>query len=463
MATTNRVGTWLIVAGAVALVAVMGYALTLGGGGMVAPANGTAAEVAVFFPDSNSWRNFRQGAQACSERGLVDVDEQGTDKLLVRSRRSGRSIRFSWDGSLGLREIRDSLARRLEGPTPPVAVVGSTNTALTVGLAQELAEHDSASGRPALLITAATSVRVELPEGDSGPGGATQPVELLDIAPSRSFRFCLNDERFAELVVGLLADARREKPAEAVLVADPFDPFSRDLATFFERSVGRRFPDLAITRSEPRPGFDPILGPSQDEVGLAESIWKKAASAMDGRPVWVLLTTQGDPARRLLEVLRAKAPAKPPKNLRVLCGDGIGRQTLCAFAGSLPFPVFSTASTSATVSKIPTLSRTGTGQIEAEIVAALIACLDEGRPVEELASSLAGLEIPADSPGSMGRSLAFKQGERAGEDLGHVLEVRPDDAALLAHDPGPGGRWTDLKWTSAGWTPLPSSGEAGRR
>jgi hypothetical protein len=454
MATTNRVGTWLILAGGLVLVGVMAYALSLGGNGLPGPVAGDVVEVAVFFPDTNSWRNFRQGIEIGRDRGLLDVIERGTEAVTIRARESGRTIRFAWDGSLGIREIRDSLDRRLTGANPPVAVVGSTNTALTIALADELAEHaadGSASPGPVLLIPSATAVEVE-------PAGilddATRPVKLLNLFPGRSFRFCLNNARFAELVVGFLAEKRRERPAEVVLVVDSFDPFSVDLAREFEQTVKDRFSGTPLTRSDPRPGTGGLAGsPSPDQIALAESIWSKA-EASKGEPVWVLLTTQGSPAYRLLEVLRAYAPppSERPRNLRVLCGDGIGRATLHSFAASLPFPVFSAASTSAGLGDDGALRDDASGQIQAEIVSALIAGLD--RPGTDLAAVLASLQVPPEATAALGRSLRFADGERAGDDLGHVLEARPDEATLLAHEPAPGGRWETFRWFAGSWRPV---------
>ncbi len=467
MATTNRVGTWLIVAGGLILLGVMIYALSLGSGGLSPGGGGLAAEVAVYFPDTNSWRNFRIGVGACVEKGLIEVSEQGTDSVLVRSRRSGRLVRFTWDGSLGLRETRASLARRLESEAPPVAVVGSTNSALTVGLARELAGHETTAAEPGpvLLVPAASAILVEPSEGETDAAARTAPIPLLDVFPHRTFRFCLNNAQLAELAVGLLAEWRHERPTEVVLIADGFDPFSEDLAAFFAWAIERRFPGTGLLRSEPKPGGQGRAGsPSADEIQLAETIWSKARQARsesaDGS-VWVLLTTQGEPARRMLEVLRAYAPPRPPDNVRVLSGDGIGRLTLASFAGALPFPIISSSSTSAAVPDLTALRGSGTGQIEAEIVSAVVAGLD--REEADLASALRMLDIPSGDPAAIGRSLVFAAGERIGDDLGHVLEARPDETVLLAHEPGTGGRWVDFRWSRDGWVEVPDSTGADRR
>lgn len=460
MPTTHRLGTWLIVAGGLVLLGVMAYALSLGQWGFSPPGLGETPEVAVYFPDSNSWRNFLVGARACEEKGLVDLVEHGSDALVVRSRRTGRALRFVWDGSLGLREMRSSLARRLGGPRPPVAVIGSSNTALTVGLARELAAHPGRPG-PVLLVPSATSILVD---GSEASGGPSEAVSLLDIFPHRTFRFCLNNAQLAELVVSLLADRREERPSEAVMIADPFDPFSKDLAVFFDWAIERRVPGTPRTRSDPNPVAPATAGPAPaGEAALAETVWRQATRAADSptpRPLWVLLTTQGDPARRMLDALRDAAPTDPPHNLRVLTGDGIGRQTLAAYAGTLPFPLYAAASTSAAVPSLPALEGSGTGQIEAEMISAMVIALDGG---DDPADSLRTLDVRHGDPAAIGRSLAFEAGERRGDDLGHVLEVRPGEPSLLAHEPGPGSRWTDYRWARGRWVAEPPEGVAGPR
>ena len=453
MLTASRISNALFGTVALGLLGVMAYALALGGfsvpGGV-----GTAVEVVVYYPDANSWRSFRTGVEIAVDRGLVDPIEQSTDSITIRDHRDGRAIRFVWDGALGIREIRESLARRIESETPPVAVIGSTNTALTVGLAEELAEHRREKSHgpmpPVLLIPSATSVRVQV---DPTRVGETATTPLLAIYEGRSFRFCLNNERLAARVVEFLADRRGERPAEAIAVIDRDDPFSIDLARYFEQSVKRVAPEAPTSRNDPRPTYANSAGSATaEEVALAESIWSKAR-ALGDRPVWVLLTTQGEPANRILDVLRERAPKPPdlPINLRVLCGDGIGRWALDSYAGALPFPVYSSASSSASVRSITRLENMSTGQVEAEMIAALVACLDNRT---DLAAGLAKLHLAPGSSEAIGRTLAFAEGERAGDDLGHVLEARPDEPALLAHEPIGEGRWVDYRWAEGGWQPL---------
>ncbi len=471
MAMLSRTGTGLLVAGGLAVIGVMAYALSLGNGALGTHRDATA-EVAVFYPDSGLWLNVRQGIRACADRGLLDVIDLGGESALVRSRQSGRLVRFTWYGASGVWDIRDTLRTQLASDSPPVAVVGSSNTALTATLAHELAkgsarDSDPDAG-PILLVSSATSVLVEAPWNEpESPGEkrqATQPdrVALLDIDPGRTFRFCLNNERLANLVVGYLSLQNPDRPEKVILLVDRYDPFSKDLAGFFEKAVGRTFPDTPILRREVTPSWNGFPGsPTVEEIQVADSVWKEAGGAPNGRSVWLMLPLQDDPARRMLDALAARSPEGRVPLLRAVCGDGIGRQMLCQLAGTLPFPLWCAASTSAYLPGLEALDSNGTAQIEAEIVSALIAGLD--RSDRSLARALSGLRIKAGAPAAMGRSLAFDNGERTGDDLGHVLEIRPGESSVLAHAPQLDGTWLDLRWIGDRWQPIPALSDVVRR
>lgn len=458
LGTSARTCTGLLILGGLVLVSVVAYALMLDGHRTPA-LSGTSAHVVVFYPDTNSWRTFRRGVQACSERGILSVVDEGGDWVRVRPALGGREIRFSWDGALGERELRLRLNHHLRSAHPPVAVLGSVNTTLTLVLARELAAWSRTHRAPAppLLVTGATAVEVERSPASSP---SIEPIPesrtLLEIYPGRTFRFCLNNRRLAALVVDFLAHQRLETPSASFIVLDRFDPFSEDLAAFFDQELHTRFPNVPVLLREPadKPG-------SPDDRALAREIWSQVEqtdSSGDPRPVWVMLTTQGDPAQRFLDALQATGPSSPSPSLRLLCGDGIGRSTLSALARSLPCPAVSSASSSPRVAGVPVLEAVAQGQIEAEAVSALVLC--SRHDPSDLVPALARISIPAQAREAVGRSLAFQGGERAGEDLGHVLEVQPGDGHLKAHAPRADQTWTSLRWERERWVPV---AEAPRR
>ncbi|HEX8199760.1 MAG TPA: hypothetical protein VF590_04680 [Isosphaeraceae bacterium] len=457
MATSRRIGTGLLLAGSVLLALLMLYTLGLelfdSGSRPAAPTRpDDAAEVAVFYPGRTDWVEFRQGiAATCARGGRGRIVQDGDAAVVLETAAHRRTVRFSWHQARGLSETRDEV-RRLARGTRPVAVVGSANTVLTVALADALRDAFGADAPgPVLLVPWATSVRGE----GAGPG-APRP-NLLDIWSGRTFRFCPNNRYEAELLVRCLAEHEPEAaPARVDILVDRNDPYSVDLAESFGaviRSPGVA-PDAAICPrpadlSAPSPGGLEEV-PSLWERQQAKAIWDEATRTSAGRTTWVVLPLQGRPTWRMLTALRDLAPYAPDAadgRLRVLCGDGIGLETLTELArGGLSFPVWCVSAAS-----IPGPARpeapgfAATTQLQAEIASALILGLD--RPAgsaEDLGAALRALRLGAEDRAAWGRSLAFTPaGERDGNDLGHAFTTGPGRPEILAYARGGDGRWRE--------------------
>jgi hypothetical protein len=438
MSTGSRLGTWLLLAGGTALTALMLYTLSLGGPRRLPGDDGPAdaAEVAVFFPDRADWLDFRLGIAACVRKGLVDPHSERDDRVIVTTPQAERAIRFTWHRSRGVLETREAVARLVAGPRPPVAVVGSINTALTAALAEGLRTAAPADGPP-LLVPWATSVETDDPA--RGPG----PFRLLDLDPGRTFRFCLNNQREADLVVRCLAAQPGEPlPERVIIAADRRDPYSLDLASCFRRVIRTVAPEAEILEQPGVVGPPTVADrPAIDERRWAASIWREITR--EPRPTWVILPLQAQPAARLLSALREEGadvdPATSP--LRVLCGDGFGLSTLVEFTSETPKP-FSLWCASASSGGVPGVERDA--QVPAEIVSALALGLDRGKSRDgSLAAFLNDLVIPADGRAAFGRSLAFDDsGERRGADLGNVLAILPGHREILAFSHSENGSWS---------------------
>jgi hypothetical protein len=454
MATISRAGTGLLLAGGLLLAALMIYTLSLD-----VPDTPTipmarladAADVAVFYPGRNDWVEFRQGIAACVGPGRGRIVQEGDAMVVLETPVHGRSLRFSWHRTRGLVETKDEV-RRIARMSKPVAVVGSTNTVLTVALAEALRDSSGTDRRgPVLLIPWATSVQVESPEPGAGR------LDLLEIWRGRTFRFCPNNRYEAELLVRCLSEHEPEaKPARVFVVVDRNDPYSKDLTACFREAIGASevAPGVEIQSrcadlSTPSPGgLDEV--PTAWERQQAKEIWEGATRAPADRATWVILPLQGRPTWRMLTALRDLAPYTADtvgRRLRVLCGDGIGLETLTELAnGGLNFPVWCVSSASIPVpDRSPPVANSATTQIQAEIVSALIQCLD--RPTgsaEDLRDALRALDPATEGPGAMRRSLAFTPtGERQGKDLGHVFTARPGRPEILAYARGSEGQWGD--------------------
>lgn len=440
MATINRVGTVVLLVGGLALASLMAYTLLLADGTRALRAPGAdVGDVALVFPeqDSAAWEDFRRGVLACRDRGLIGEVLDGRSVLVMRTR-GGHRLRFLWSPASGFVQTCQVVRELMDRPVPPLAVVGSNNTALTAVLAEAMrdaAGPDPDGGGPALLVPWATALLAE----PASPGA--EPVPLLGIYPGRTFRFCPDNRRQAELLVRFALDQDGGRPPAGVLVvADPDDPFSRDLARAFREALRETVPGAPVEERDavPLPVL-PSVAPDPSEAYWAESVWAEARDGAASGPTWLVLPLQGEPTRRLLKALGAMAPRDAGQvPLRVLCGDGIGVGTLTNLAGTLPFPVWvaSPAFAGRTEPAIPEGA-----QVMAEIALALARARDQATGPEDLAAALRRLQVPAEA---LGRSIAFEpSGERRGADLGQILAIVPGSNQVVARSRRPDGGWSD--------------------
>lgn len=439
----RRIGTGLLWVGGIVLAVLMVYTVALDRGrSSHRPGAGSALDaidVAAVFPAREYWTEFRSGIDACAGRGLVRIAEDGDDSVVVETSTHRRRVRFAFHDVRGLRETREAVAMLTRRPAPPVALVGSSNTMLTAALADALrgAAGPDAKDGPVLLVPWASAVLVERVEPGAGP------VALLDIEPGRTFRFCPNNQREADLVVRALAEHDAGTTlGRAYIIEDHHDPYSVDLADCFQRAIERVAPGAEVVDHADTLDFTGMSDgtdlPRPSEDALAETIWREAAQLPDGRALWVVLPLQDQPANRMLLALRRQARGPGPGPLRVVCGDGLSLGTLVALAGKPPFPVWCASfDTPTTLKRGVVAAATAQLQIPAEIVSALVHCLDRpaGRGVTTagLRQALRSLQIAAGDRAGLGRSIAFTPtGERRGDDLGHVLMIRPGATSIFA-------------------------------
>lgn len=445
----NRTGTLILLIGGGLLVALMAYTLTLGGGpgGLPGPMR-DAVEVAVFFPDADDWRDFAEGIALARERvGAREIRTEAASVTVVTPGQ-GRRVRFAWYDAGGVEQAREQVDRLMGSAHPPAAFVGSSNTLLTAALARALAEATRSNGKdgadaPVLLVPWATSVAVE---GDRGAEGG----RLLDLYPGRTFRFCADNRALATLVAECVSGRERgSAPGLVELVVDPRDPYSRDLADGFRRSLDRIAPDAAVTTREIGSNA-PGSGRFADAAGLAErAVATAIGSALrsrsdDDRPTWIVLPLQGRPARRMLDGLGVQSvlvDAAGAGRLEVLSGDGLGVEDLREISSTSPFPV-ACVSSDLSVGSHDEAGLTSGVRVSAEIVVALLLALDQS-PGGDARDRLRSLDLQADDPWALGRAIAFDAtGERATADLGVVLAIDPAAKGVVSAMPRRG----DATW-----------------
>lgn len=443
MSEGNQTISALFLVGAAGLVALVAYALAPAGLPDLAQTTRDRVDVAVFLPDLASWDALGRGARRASESGAVRVEDGAPDRLTLRTP-GGRRLQLTWHHPAGGWELAERLRSLLKGPTLPEAIVGSSNTALTLTLAQTLAK--AGPEPPPLLIFSASAIHAPDAEG----GRAT----LLGLNPGRTFRFCLNNRRMAELVVDCVGSANPVTPTGSFVLVDPLDPFSVDLAECFEEVLHARGIRGEPTRIETRADGGFSLGaPTIEEQRLVAPI-AEAASAAAAGPVWVFMALQGSAARRLIVALDRALPEDAAERVRVLSGDGLGLNSLRILATQVDFPVYSVSSGG--ISESEGEDPSDRGRVEAELIGALAVAVDRAEAPGGLAEVLARLDLHAGETGTLGRSLRLEDGERVGDDLGLVYELRPEPVELWGHEPGAVG-WTSHRWDGAsGWRVMPA-------
>ena len=430
MISWNRLGTGILGVAGSLVAALMGYTLFFAGwrgstglDDEVRPAGPAIPHAAIFLPDRRDWIDFRQAVAACGPRGIAHLVGQTDDRLIVRSPRTGRKLEFRHHDVRGVADTRAEVRELADESLPPVAVVGSTTTVLTVALAEPLRDRGDAG--PVLLIPWATAVMVQR-SAIAPDDPAREPVPLMEVDPARTFRFCPNNRRLADSVVDcLVARDGGRLPGRVFLVVDPFDPYSDDLAACFRQAIRSRKPDVEIVERADAvdlPGMARPLDlspePSSTEVDLADAILAAAPSAAE-RPTWVVLPLQDHPARRMIAALRRRGAGRPtdPGSLRIVCGDAIERRAFDELAVQGGLSIWCASTSSARPGDDGVSDDT---QALAEIVSALVWAVDQASgPTPgpaEVAAALRRIDLPGAGPAAFGRRLAFDaQGERRGD------------------------------------------------
>lgn len=439
MACLSRFGTALLTTGGLALTCLMGYTLWLDLGypnatDWFAPA---PVPVAAVVPERENWFALREGAMLLAEHGLGQVVEEGPDSLTIRNTGGEIRLLLTWHRATGTTQTRETVRRLLSGPNRPLAVIGSSNTILTTALACALQRERGPDGEgPLLLVPWATAILA------TGTEMSTSPTPLNQIYRGNTFRLCPDNRRQAELVVGCVrSQGPRALPTWIALARASDDPYSVDLAHGFLEALRELAPGSGpqphLVCDSAAPGLGEV--PLAKEVAFAREVWERATA---GETVWVLLPLQGEPARRMLTALRDEAPERVAAPLMVLCGDGIGVDTLRRFAGTGAYSVWCVSADVDAASSESTLPPGAL--VPGEALLTVLAGLERARAARvPLRDAVADLRLSQDSPKTLGRSIAFNTlGERVGQDFGEVLAVRAGESEVLAFTPKPNGTWS---------------------
>ena len=434
----SRIGQRLLAIGGFCLAALMAYTVVLSLGFENSGEDDSQTPmIAVVLPERVYWRDFREGIRICENQQLLRIVEETDLTIVVESLESKRRLGFEWYGVRGEIAMKEEVESLLEESPRPPAIIGSSNTVLTHSIATTLANPNDpgAQNLPLLLIPLASAVLTERSE----PGET--PVGLLDIHPGRTFRFCLNNQAQANLLVSCLLNRRSKSTVDKViLIEDRQDPYSSDLVDSFHRAIERMVPGVAIDERSLDVSISvdsATAGPGHSpDDALAASIYADVEKLSKNRSLWVVLPIHEEPARRMIEALGRQARrdiGKDSASIEVLTGDSIPLELLESLAGRLPFPLMSVSTNSPTnLPRELAKDFSADSQIPAEIVSSLILALDQlgENPLtpQALRKQLEAIDWAQNDPRAIGRTLRFaKSGERISDDLGHVLTILPDD------------------------------------
>jgi hypothetical protein len=297
----------------------------------------TQVEVGVLFPgtDEGNWLDFVEGVRLAAREAGLSVSV-ATDRFECMVATKPTPVRFRWYPAAGGRGIQRRVRELCDRPTPPLAVVGANNSALTRALAEELAARRDRPDTPVLLMTSATA------------------DNLIQVHAGRSFRFGFNNSFQARTVVRRYreyVEGRGGMPQKArvLLIQIKDDPFSVDLARRFYAEVKSQLDAIVVgpdesVKPESKSGvvsdapdvwslttatgsFD---DPSEGEWWLARQLVSKMTSAPDAQ--WVLVMPMGTAAyRRMAYALHqafqeadAESTRRVRANLVALSGDSLG-------------------------------------------------------------------------------------------------------------------------------------------
>jgi hypothetical protein len=233
-----------LIAGALVLVVGPEWFGRAGGSPVARPVPTGDAEVAWMNAATNvvGWERFVAAIRRLegkSDLGLKIVDdsnafpEQTTavPELAITLGGQRRRLWFRWykmTGDIGTSHWVDALMQR---NPPPLAIIGGGSSDRARDLAHDL-EQWRPRGRPLplLLMTTATADRVQL-DG--------QMVDLVQIYPGRTFRFCFTNQQMAEAVTDFIWSHDDLRPdAEPIYLARWLDdPYSNDLFDRFREVI----------------------------------------------------------------------------------------------------------------------------------------------------------------------------------------------------------------------------------
>jgi hypothetical protein len=369
------------------------------------PVADNEVEVAWLYPASNlaSWERFVAATQQTAEQlraTYPDLDVQtdrafppetvATAETALKWTGSGRRLVFRWYKLTSKQKTADWVEALVRRRPPPLAIVGGNTSDAAREVAAQLAQSSAQlpeGQRPLLIFTTASAdevVRRVVSIGEGAPPAEDAPaVQLTEIYPRRTFRFCFTNRQMATAVTRFVwqNDELRPDSGPAHMVWWDDDAYSRDLMNGFGRALqsagvsspaekawalgcllrGATLPDLAsafvpyqplgsdrlalrvATRVAPPTPLliDSSVGtfevPNRLESQAALYLLQALVEQPHQRRPLLAVTGQSAPSRRFLRALARNAPEQTSRCV-VVTGDAISFNTIYR-DGAVTWPI----------------------------------------------------------------------------------------------------------------------------
>jgi hypothetical protein len=349
-------------------------------------------EIAWLYPavNTSTWERFVAAMRSASERSLEQNDPvefeignaafplqtTAVPEVAIRWRDSGKRLVIRWYKLTSSSKTRDWVEALAHRSPPPLAIIGGGNSYTGLELARQMERVFPTlpeSEQPLLLLTTATADHDLTTIGDPDASN----VEVNDIYPGRTFRYCFTNRQMAFVTTRFLWQHDELLPlaGPTFQVAWQDDSYSPDLLTGYdaarrslEGQAEARDALLWLTGSAGIGALPPTGGllwgehlqldwleedifssvgtfhvPNQFESDAVHFLLDKLKHYPKQRRT-LIVAGQFQPTRRFLQALARAAP-DTPQQFVVVTGDTIGfnniyRDRLAAWrTQDLPFPL----------------------------------------------------------------------------------------------------------------------------
>ncbi len=224
------------------------------------PVRAGEREVAWLYPATGapSWQRFveavrrsavrlqREGADiAADDRNAFPSETTTVPEVALSSGEGGPRFVFRWYKLTSDWKTNDWIEALIQRQPPPLAIVGGSNSESARELATSLrlaADSLPNAERPLLFLTTATADRVaSSDEGERGSGESTSrpSVQLTQVYPQRTFRFCFSNGQMAAAVSNFIWSRDDLRPQRDPYYAATWrdDSYSRDFVEGFDSAL----------------------------------------------------------------------------------------------------------------------------------------------------------------------------------------------------------------------------------